>query len=247
MALLNLRLGYYVRRPGPNGARPSRPNHYYPSALFAIPGLGCSERSGYLELSDGGHFENLGVYELLRRRCGLIIVCDGGQDAQASYSDFVTALHRVGQDFGVTVHFDVTIAGRISGPQDLIARPRDDTYPKGAEYASKGYFLATVDYGRRGGHGWPKQGLLIYMKTAMIEELKMEAKGYKGAHPDFPDETTADQFFDEEQFRSYREVGYRIADQMIGDLDLERKLAHGRPALSDLLSPGKRPEGVAAR
>ena len=63
----------------------------------------------------------------------------------------------------------------------------------------------------------------------------MTAKGYKGAHPDFPDQTTADQFFDEEQFEAYRELGYRIAEQMIGELDLET-LFQARPPLSRLTS-----------
>jgi|GEM_PF-2419061 len=37
---------------------------------------------------------------------------------------------------------------------------------------------------------------------------------YKKAHISFPDQSTADQFFDEKQFEAYRELGYLIAEQM---------------------------------
>ena len=51
----------------------------------------------------------------------------------------------------------------------------------------------------------------------MIKGLGIRLKGYKGANPDFPDQSTADQFFDEEQFEAYRELGYEIAKRMIKD------------------------------
>lgn len=228
MTFLNLRLGYYVRRPAPKEPAQIRPNHFLPGGYYAVSGSGYSENSAYQELSDGGHFENLALYELIRRRAGLIIVCDGGQDAQASYSDFISALQRVGQDFGATFHFDQTINDMKSDPKQLIPRASHDTYPKGAEYSQKGYFVATVNYNARGGGIWPKTGVVIYLKTAMIKSLNLEAKGYKGAHPTFPDETTGDQFFDEPQFEAYRSVGYEIAGQMIKDLDLEEQFEGGR-------------------
>ena len=74
----------------------------------------------------------------------------------------------------------------------------------------------------------------------MVRKLKMEARGYKGAHPDFPDETTVDQFFNEEQFEAYRELGYRIADDMIGDLQLDQKFASRRPKLSTIARPSQK-------
>lgn len=229
MSLLNFRLGYWVNHPSkrrPTMWHKQRPSHFYPSAAYSVPGRGYTENSGYLELSDGGHFENLAIYELVRRRCAVVIVCDGGQDAASSYSDFVTAIQRIKQDFGATV----VLKDRY-GPELLVPRKRDNTYPKDAEYADKGYFVGTIDYGDRGGGPWPQKGLLIYMKTTMIGSLSMTAKGYKGAHPDFPDQTTGDQFFDEEQFEAYRELGYRIAEQAIDDLGLDDCFKTGRPDL----------------
>ena len=244
MTLLSFRLGHWVARPTPPGRRIlfKRPNHFRPSGLYSIFNVGYRETNSLLELSDGGHFENLALYELIRRRCGLIVICDGGQDIESSYADFVTAIQRVGDDFDATVEFDMEVkdtdAGLFtpSGPEALIARPTKHLYPKNAEYSTKGYFVATIDYGAYGGGPWPEKGTIIYLKTAMIQELSMTAKGYKGANPDFPNQTTADQFFDDEQFEAYREVGYRVADQMIGNLALNDLFGAARPSYETLRS-----------
>jgi hypothetical protein len=218
MLLLALRLGYWVESAEQRSKRIAfkNPNHFYPACVYSWGLIGYDENSHFLELSDGGHFENLGLYELVRRRCGVIVLCDGGRDALASYSDFITAIRRVEEDFGAQFVFEENY-----GPELLISSLPDrstPTYPRGAEYSRQGYFLARIKYHNRGGKPWPEEGLLIYLKSAMIEDVSLKVKGYKGAHPDFPDESTGDQFFDEEQFEAYRELGYRIACDMIADL-----------------------------
>ena len=66
----------------------------------------------------------------------------------------------------------------------------------------------------------PKLGLVIYLKSAMIRDLSLTSRGYKGANPDFPYELTADQFFSPEQFEAYRDVGMRTAEQMLKETSL---------------------------
>jgi hypothetical protein len=214
MTLLNLRLGFWVRHPCRSSALARMPNHFHPGLTFSIPRYGHKEGRNFLELSDGGHFENLGIYELVRRGCRLIIVCDGGQDIRASYSDFVSAIRRIEQDFGAEIEFP------NGGPERMIARPVSDEYPKDADYAPHGFLSATIKYHRHATRGGPAEGQIIYLKAAMIRQLGIKAKGYKGAEPTFPDQSTKDQFFDEEQFEAYREVGYRIADTMLRDEQL---------------------------
>jgi hypothetical protein len=228
MTLLNLRLGFWVRHPGCS-AIAHQPNHVHPGLTFCMPGFGYKETNNFLELSDGGHFENLGIYELVRRGCRLIIVCDGGQDIRASYSDFVSAIRRIEQDFGAEIEFE-----RGGGPERMIARPVSDEYPKDADYAAHGFLWATIKYNRHAARGGPALGKIIYLKATMIKGLGIKAKGYKGAQPDFPDESTANQFFNEEQFEAYREVGYRIADTMCQDEQL---------ALTQILRQLKSAEG----
>ena len=116
----------------------------------------------------------------------------------------------------------------------MIAKPTLTDYPKGAEFAEKVYFVGRIDYGQRGGKGWPESGILIYLKSSLIRDLAIGAKGYRGAHHDFPNESTGDQFFDEEQFEAYREVGYRICEQMINELDLANLFAKGPPPIAKL-------------
>ena len=115
------------------------------------------------------------------------------------------------------IRFDMSVADpsddswKPSNPAQLIARPAKDEYPKTADYSDKGYFIATIDYGDDAREGWPREATVIYLKSSMIRELDMVAKGYKGANPSFPNETTADQFFDEPQFEAYRSLGQHIA------------------------------------
>jgi predicted acylesterase/phospholipase RssA len=248
MNLLNVRLGYWV--PNPNHRiwkfMPKRPNHFWPGGIYALGnafGYGYREDSYWVELADGGHFENLAVYELVRRRCGLIIVCDGGQDNASSYADLVTAIQRVGEDFGARIHLDVEINSgkgskfqwQKSSPAQIIAKASNGDFPKGAEFAERGYFVARIDYGKeRGSKGWPKQGVLVYLKSSLIKTLDARAKGYAGANAEFPNQTTADQFFDPEQFEAYREVGYRICEQMLEELELAWLFRDGRPSLKEL-------------
>jgi hypothetical protein len=242
MSLLNIRLGYWI--PNPRYGVPRlllrRPNHFWPGGAYAATSGGYTEKARWLEIADGGHFENLAIYELVRRRCGLIIVCDGGQDIASSYHDFVVTAQRIAQDFGVTVHFDMQVKKPggdefvTSSPAQMIADSKLTDYPKGAEFAEKGYFIGRIDYGARGGKGWPESGILIYMKSTLIKSLAIGAKGYRGAHHDFPNETTGDQFFDEEQFEAYREVGYRICEQMMAELDLANLFASGPPKIATL-------------
>lgn len=215
MALLNLRLGYWLPNPTKSfwhlfGC----PNHFHPgfTQLFA----GHHETASFIELSDGGHFENLGLYELVRRRLRLIIVCDGGADATFSFSDLNTVRRRIAADFGARIEFEPG-----HDPDQLIPARLKESVPDGAGYAVKGdmaehgYLLGRLEYADK------SKGALIYLKTTMIDSLKFGLKAYKGAHHDFPDQTTADQFFDEEQFDAYRELGLHLCDQMFKETGID--------------------------
>jgi hypothetical protein len=209
MALMNLRLGFWV--PNPNRRRTwlrrscrkrFRANHFEPG-LKEVLGISLRERSPVCLLSDGGHFENLGLYELIRRRLRLILVCDGTADPDYAFADLQNALARIAADFGARVEFDQqTTLQRFMPSIDAV-------YPRHARLSESAYAIAQIIYSDgRTGH-------LVYLTTALCKGLRLRLLGYKGAHPDFPDQSTADQFFDEEQFEAYRELGYVIADNFI--------------------------------
>jgi len=209
MALLNLRLGYWISNPKLSFPLPYPANHFHPG-LYEIFARGYNEKRRFLQLSDGGHFENLGLYELIRRRLNLIIVCDAGADPKFSFSDLQVTLKRIETDFGVTVVFN----GKNNQLEQLIPT-KDYGYPGGEKYAEAGHIVGTIIYPNNA-----PEGTLVFIKTTMTKDASFEVKGYKGAHPDFPDESTADQFFDEEQFEAYRKLGKRIANNMIEDQTL---------------------------
>jgi hypothetical protein len=254
MSLLNLRLGYWAARPRPviKGAMPRSPNHIYPGTYsfgnaMGLPGMGMgfNEHRKFMQLSDGGHFENTALYELIRRKVKIAIVCDGGADKEFSFSDMQTTVRRVEEDFGAEIEIL-----KSASPDRLV--PVVDTqadnhrgneegpvrYPKGVGYSPQGHLCARIIYADG------STGLLIYLKTALVKDVSFRVKGYAAVNQDFPDQSTGDQFFDNVQFDAYRELGYTVAEvmlksdvppELIGDLqpgDKMAQLLRERPAFS---------------
>lgn len=218
MALLNIRLGYWV--PHPDTECHQKVANHFRAAWHELSPRGYSEKRKLIQLSDGGHFENLGVYELVRRRAKLIVCCDASADPEFEFAALQVLMRRIGTDFGARIKFhnENTIERLIPrDPDPQMVQERDsrtDAYPVGARFAECGYIRGKIVYPNG------ESSTFILLKTTMISGLSLLTQGYKGANRDFPDQTTADQFFDEEQFEAYRELGYEIADTMIKDRDI---------------------------
>ncbi|VAX02265.1 FIG00856979: hypothetical protein [hydrothermal vent metagenome] len=222
MGLLNIRLGYWASNPNPNprkkaGTRPSDKQKSRGVPNFLFPGL-CeiffrsrlNEAGAFVQLTDGGHFENLALYELIRRRTRLIVLCDGGADPDYQFSDFANAVEKVRVDFGTLILCD------CEGLQALVPRRKTgaDTADDAIPCAERGYIMCPIIYPDN------SQGRLIYLKTSFFEQLSADLYGYKKTHPQFPDEPTSDQFFDEKQFEAYRELGFQTAWRMMQDASI---------------------------
>jgi hypothetical protein len=207
MSLLNVRLGYWVPHPNPAKSRFRIVASHFRAAYHELSSRGYEEHQKLLQISDGGHFENLGVYELVRRKVKLIICCDGSADPEFNFTDLQVLVRRIGTDFGARIEFDYNNHLERIIPRD----PNTEAYPVGVKFAERGYIKGKIIYPDG------TESTLILLKTTMIKGLGIRLKGYKGAHPDFPDQSTTDQFFDEEQFEAYRELGYEIANRMIND------------------------------
>ena len=220
MALLNVRLGYWVPRPCACRRRQPVACHFR-AAWYELHPRGYAEHRDMLQLSDGGHFENLGVYELVRRKAKVIICCDGAADPDFEFVDLQVLERRIAADFGARIDFDCGNRLEQLIPREpdpgAVLDPNVDAYPVGAKFASRGHIKGTITY------SCGTTGTLILLKTTMIKGLSLLVKGYKAANPAFPDQSTGDQFFDEEQFEAYRELGYEIADRMVmdGNVDLQ--------------------------
>lgn len=217
MAVLNLRLGYWAPNPKQNRSW----MHWLNYPNFLNPGLRGGVLSGDLredrqlvELSDGGHFENLAVYELIRRRVTFIIISDGGADPNFQFEDLGNLTERVRVDFGAKISFDDP-AYDLASLQKGSADTQSETQRKKYDLAKRGFAIGSIRY-----LGDPRDhpsGRIIYFKTTMIAELPPDIYAYKSAHRAFPDESTGDQFFDEAQFEAYRELGYHLGWQWLED------------------------------
>jgi Patatin-like phospholipase len=218
MAMFNVRLGWWLGNPGLPGESSYR--HEGPAfALFPLAqeafGLTTDEKR-YVYLSDGGHFENLGLYEMVRRRCRLIVVSDAGCDPQFQFEDLGNAVRKVAIDLGINIRF--------RGLQFLKPRP-----PHGEAALEDMPYHATgeIDYGSG------CSGIILYIKAGYHGIESTGIRGYANANKDFPHQHTLDQWFTESQFESYRALGFEITD---GILTRARAACEGLPTLANILT-----------
>lgn len=192
MTLLNVRLGCWVENPGQpayfrKGLLQPWLYYYLVRELF---GRGLDETKSHVHLSDGGHFENLGLYELVHRRCRCIIVSDAAADPEYAFGDFARAIERVRVDFSAKIDLgDVTPlrSEKVTGKPAAGFKTGSVTYDDGSK------------------------AVLIYLKPVIISDLPQDVLTYDQTHDPFPNQSTLDQFFDEQQFEAYRELGFQIA------------------------------------
>ncbi len=188
LAFLNIRLGYWIHQPQPDDRDcPRHPG--FRCLLREMTGLRMSEKHPWINLSDGGHIENLATYELLRRRCKFIVCVDGEADPSLTFHGFMTLVRHAQIDLGVRIDAKL-----------------DDIRPDPATGLSRShYHLCRIHYPGGG------TGLLLYLKLSVTGNESELIKRYRGSHPEFPHQTTLDQFFDEEQFEAYRQLGAHVA------------------------------------
>lgn len=206
LGLLNARLGLWIGNP----SKPATVSHESPALTgWAVltEVLGIRSRFGdWIHLSDGGHFENLGVYELLRRGCSRIVVIDGSCDPEYHMSDLANAIRRARIDLGIVVRHGVESDFRqavTDGAENLPQQPTPEVFTA-VDGEEQRWRWFTIEYGK----GLPL-GRLLYIKPTLAEasKLPVEVSQYSKSSDSFPHETTADQFFSEAQMEAYRSLG----------------------------------------
>ncbi len=196
LTLFNVRLGWWMGNPRLKKWKNSDPKLGLVYLMRDL--LGKSDiNMKYVCLSDGGHFDNMGLYELIRRRCHYIILGDGEQDVKGTCEGLANAIRRCRIDFGVEIN---------------VLPTGDDENDKQPTKTHITYF--SIKY-----PGSKIKGKLIYIKAGLTGDETVDIKEYAAANPDFPQQSTNDQFFDEAQFESYRKLGFHsIRDE--NELDL---------------------------
>jgi hypothetical protein len=226
LTLFNVRLGWWLGNPGPTG------NDTYDlraPKLSILPvineALGrTDDRNKYVYLTDGGHFENLAVYEMVLRRCHFILVSDGAADQHYTFGDLGNAVRKVRIDLGIPIEFTA---------MPIFARDPDDS--KVGSY----WAIGKIRYSCIDGPD-AQDGLLLYVKPALYGNEPQDVLEYQRSHPTFPHQTTADQFFDEPQFESYRALGSHIANHICDAAsvgDLRKAIKNAR----NILAPAQNP------
>ena len=213
MTVFNVRLGWWIGNPrDPAGAPMPGPPFGLTYTALELFG-GTDDNRKYVNLSDGGHFDNLGVYELIRRCCRYIMVCHAGQDPKFICEDLGDLVRRCRTDFGVEIDIAVDrirqlSAAGFSQTHCVVGEIRYLNIPRRV-----GGRLIAEDGGplRPGCRPAHETGYLIYLKPSMTGDEPQDVLEYQRRIREFPHQSTADQWFGESQFESYRKLGMHIA------------------------------------
>jgi hypothetical protein len=245
MTLFNVRLGWWLGNPGSPGAKTwqRKGPQYSVGPLFSEAIGNTTDHYKYVNLSDGGHFENLGLYEMVLRRCHFIVVSDGGEDPDCAYADLGEAVRKIRIDFGIPIEF---------GTMTIYPRSAIDTLKSPGHNCAVG----RIRYSVVDGPDAP-DGIIVYIKPVCYGDEPRDIYEYFKTSPTFPHENTGDQFFSESQFESYRMLGAYTIEKFCTDCDgdlrgfvrdiLKRHLQMEAPDwLATLLEEAKQQDRVSA-
>jgi Patatin-like phospholipase len=192
MMLGNVRLGWWLGNPRDDNTSPREgPRFSFVPIVNEMFGL-TTDTGKYVYLSDGGHFENLGIYEMVRRRCRYIVVSDADCDPDCQFEDLGNAVRKAWIDLGVAIRFrGIDVTARKPEPiEGVYCAIADIYYPEPDA----------------------KSGLLLYIKPGFHGTEPADVRAYAAMHPAFPHESTAEQWFSESRMEAYRVLGSHIVD-----------------------------------
>lgn len=213
LTIFNVRLGLWIRNPRHKRFR-LRGRHSNPSSpwfglfylLAELFGL-VNDEAAFVYLTDGGHFENMGLYELVRRHCTTIVICDAEQDGDLTFQGIGMAIRKCRIDHGAEIDLDLSQLDPTGNPP---------ASPVAAVAGTIRYSNGTV-------------GQVLYIKSVYTSDLPPDLVNFHKEDPTFPNTSTADQWFSESQFESYRRLGQEYASSARVRTWMDRHLP-SRPA-----------------
>jgi hypothetical protein len=251
MILFNVRFGVWLGNPGIAGSgdsttlnestfdRESPTQSVRP--IFA-EALGLSNaRSPYVYLSDGGDFENLGLFEMVLRRCRYIVVSDVSTDPDYTFQSLAHAIQQIRKDLGVPIEMSEMHFGNEPYKAAQFCAMAGKELEKGNKYCALGVIrYSSVD--KPGASTDPDQnydGILIYIKPSLDGTEPTDVFNYHKENSTFPQDSIGDQEFGEAQFESYRILGSHMIQRIFperlrsGDSPFETFAAHVKAYLTD--------------
>jgi hypothetical protein len=226
LALFNVRLGWWLGNPGEAGNatyRKDGPTVAVLPLLDEFFGLSRDDKP-WVYLTDGGHFENLGLYEMVRRRCRFIVLSDAGCDPDFAFEDLGNAVRKIKLDLGIVIRFH--------GLQALRKRSSGSGMPR------RYHAIGEIDYRTADSDDTDRNvqnGLILYVKPGYHGCESIDIRSYATANDEFPHESTADQWFSESRFESYRALGFEIMDGVLTEA-LARLGPSTKPTLEAILT-----------
>ncbi|HET7107503.1 MAG TPA: patatin-like phospholipase family protein [Candidatus Acidoferrum sp.] len=204
LTVFNARLGWWLRNPrklSETGTKLNSDKHPSASPGFSLYALisellgQSDDTSDYVYLTDGGHFDNMGLYELVRRRCRFIVICDSEEDGKVRFSGIGMAIRKCRIDFGAEINLDLRPLEHVGDTQLSTSHCVTGTirYPEDPE----------------------RVGIVVYIKSSLTGDEPSDVLNYKKEHPSFPHDSTANQWFTESQFESYRRLGHHVAQSVL--------------------------------
>lgn len=196
LTVFNVQMGWWIGNPRKSAYKYADPRSGLAYIIQNLTGK-TNTRKNFVSLSDGGHFDNMGLYELVRRRVPFIILGDAEQDDQFTCEGLANAIRRCRIDFGTEISINT----------DKITKRNE------RNFSEENYSIGSIKYA-----GDPEPtGVLLYIKSSITDKVSVDVREYALKNKSFPHQTTGDQFFDEEQFESYRRLGMSIADLAMND------------------------------
>ena len=217
MAVFNVRFGWWLGNPGPAGDDTYQLDSPRLSVKpFLAEAFGSTDdKSPYVYLSDGGHFENLGLYEMVLRRCRFIVVSDATTDPEYSFESLAMSIRQIRVDLGVPIEIPELAVGvpsqNLKNKYCAIGTIRYSCVDRGPEDVDK----ADEDF----------DGILIFVKPSLIGQEPRDVINYWQGRGSFPQEVITDQWFSEAQFESYRALGSYIIEAICQDQSGKMTLA----------------------
>lgn len=224
MSLFNIRLGWWLGNTG----EPGSAYHWFGKgrhrffekvgpSIAMLPLLNetlgrTDESKRFLMVTDGGHFENLALYEMVLRRCKLIVLSDGAADADFKFGEIANAIQKCKVDLGTDIQF--------IGSMNIRPRPKEKV--KETEKLARSRFaIARITYPETyledvqdPKPGQPPKveknyiGWLLYTRPTYYENETRDILNYAESNEQFPHQSTGDQMYDEKQFEAYRGLGF---------------------------------------
>ncbi|HWU03136.1 MAG TPA: patatin-like phospholipase family protein [Novosphingobium sp.] len=228
LALLNIRLGYYMTNPL-HAFGAGRLGSYlwrtFSARFFLLNEMtnNLTETDRTVYLTDGGHVENLGIYELLRRRCKLIVAIDAEADPALACAALLRVERYARIDLGVRLVVPWEEIHRRSHVTStaLAAEGAAGTNPRQhGPHIAAGTILYPECRDANGSLLPAESGTIVYVKASLSGDEKDYVLDYAARYPAFPHENTSDQFFSEEQFEMYRSLGYHMISGLAGQDDI---------------------------